>query len=260
MNRIFLMTISLVFFSASVYAQYTTTPPPQYQPVIEFEGRYWMPEVDGDVTFSDGGTATDVDLESDLNIDDDDGVPEGRVIWHLDPQNRVRLAYLRMDYEGSNTLSRTIVFDGVTYAGGTAVDSDVELDYLRLGWIVDMAETEMATVGLLLEAKGFLADVELDAPTAGISNSEDFAAAIPSAGLVTELHLLDHLQLFAEASGLPAGKYGHFLDAEAGLKLFFMENVSISGGYRVIDMEFDHDDDEGDLAFAGPFAAVQVRF
>jgi hypothetical protein len=250
----FIIGILVVVLAGFAFAQY------------EFEARYWLPELTANARVSEGGiTGTDFDLVSDLGFDDEN-VPEGRLIWDMDPRNKIRIAYSQFDYSGDQNITRDIVFDGQVYNIGTRVVSDLKIQYLRAGWIwyfIDNSQGKFK-LGSILEAKGIWLKAKLDAPDVlpPISQEEKVVVGLPTIGAVMEINPTSMINIFAEASGLPAGDFGYCLDAEAGLKIIPMKNFTIFGGYRYLDVKGEEKDGDDFVKakLEGPFAGASIRF
>ena len=268
-----LLLCSAIVPLSSIYAQETpatttttttttnyTVLPPNPLPLFEFEGGYWMPKLNGHVFVTDGNRSTDVNFKSDLGLRDDHGIPEGQVILNTGPESNIHATYLYLDSDGSNNLSRTIVYDGRTYPATTHVTSSLKVQYFSLGWLWNFIHEQGFKLGLIVDAKGISARSSLNAPAYGFSNSQHFTGAAPTPGLSTEYKIIRHLSIFAEITGLPAGRYGYFLDTEGGLKWNIIRNLDLSIGYRAIDVKIDYKNDSGNLSLQGPFAALTLKF
>jgi hypothetical protein len=259
-----LLPASLVCAQETTTSTTTTTQtttvyePPPYSPV-EVEARYWMPDVEGEAFITEGGSSTMVDLEDDLGMDEAH-VPNGKLKFNFNEQHSVRLSYLYLNAEGNKNLSRTIVYNGQTYPVSTNVDSELNVHYFTLGWFWNFIQSEPLKAGLFLDVKGISAESSLKAPSVGLSNDQDFTGAAPTPGAMAEFKILPQLSAFGEISGLPAGGYGHFFDAEGGLKWDITPNFALTGGYRVIDIEVDYKDDSGSITLPGPFVGGILKF
>ncbi|MFH1999281.1 MAG: hypothetical protein ABIK28_06350, partial [Planctomycetota bacterium] len=75
-----------------------------------------------------------------------------------------------------------------------------------------------------------------------------------------DLNPLDELNFYTEVSGISAGRYGYFFDAEAGFNFIPLENILITGGYRALQFDVKADDDRARLGLAGPFLSASIRF
>ena len=228
---------------------------------LEFEGRYWIADLDAEAKAVESNLGAKFDFKSDLGMQDED-FPEGRIIWHTGPNSKLRLAYTQVDYSGDKEVTRTIEFEGQSYTAGTRVKSGLEIQYLRLGWIwqfIDIADGAIK-LGPVIEAKGIIADVSLDAPTLNINESEEFLGGLPTAGIALDINPTKKINLFGEISGFHAGDYGYFFDAEAGLKVMPFKNLSIVAGYRIIDINAEDDPDFLEMQIEGPFVGGTLRF
>jgi hypothetical protein len=232
------------------------------EPVVEAEGRYWITSLKSHAKVTENSImGTDIDLIDDLGISDED-FPEARLRWNTGPNSMLRLAYTQVSYKGDKAVERTIDFNGQSFLVGAQVSSELDIDYYRLGWAWQFLDLGGGTVnaGPLLEVKAFMVDVSLDAPTLGIKETEDFMIALPTFGGILDINIGEKFNLFAEASGLPSADYGHFFDAELGIKFIPIKNFSIIAGYRVIDIELEDDDSYGEMDMTGPFFGATFRF
>ncbi|MFH1622555.1 MAG: hypothetical protein ABIA97_05480 [Candidatus Omnitrophota bacterium] len=252
MKIIIVCIFSLVLLSSTVFAE----------PKIEFEGRYWIAGLSSHAKVTENSViGTDMDLEDDLGVGDDN-LPEARLIWNIGPNSMLRAAYTQVSYGGDKNIEKTIYFNGNTYALGTNVSTDLDVDYFRLGWAWQFLNIgdDKVKAGPLLEVKAFMVDMSLDAPSIGVSEAEDFIIALPTFGGIVDIDIGEKFSLFAEASGLPSADYGHFFDTEIGIKFIPLKNFTIVAGYRVIDIELEDDDSYGELDMKGPFFGATFRF
>ncbi len=254
LKKILLIIFLLVVFVSSGFAQ---------EARVEFEGRYWVTDLDAKAKAVESNIGTDFNLKDDLGIKDED-YPEARVIWHTGPNSQLRLAYTQVDYSGAQDIARTIEFEGKSYTAGTRVNSEFDLKYLSFGWIwkfINIAEGKIK-LGSILGVKGLYADISLEAPNLSppVSESEQFFGGLPTIGVALDINPIKKVNLFAEISGLTAGEYGYFFDAEAGLRIIPIKNFSIAGGYRIIDIKAEDDPDFVKVEITGPFVSATLRF
>jgi len=224
---------------------------------IEAEARYWFPDLDSEVKYQ----GTQFDVKDDLGLRDED-FPEARITWHTGPNSRLRLDYTQISYSGDQTLNRLIIFDNQAYNVGTRVTTDFDLQYLRLGWIWQFINffDDKVKLGTVLDLKALMIDLKLDAPAVPLSENEDFIGGLPTIGLACEINPIKKLNIFAEFSGLTAGDYGYFFDAEAGIRFIPVKNFSISGGYRMFKIKIEDDPDLAQVEISGPFIGASLRF
>jgi hypothetical protein len=228
---------------------------------VEFEGRYWITDLTSKAKITEAGTGTDIDFKTDLGIEDEN-FPEARFTWYIGSKNKLRLAYIQISYSGDKNVEKTIEFGGKTYTVGLRVTTDLDVKYLRLGWAWQFINIDNGKVkfGTLLEAKGFWIDASLKATLPPIEESEDLAAGLPTIGVALDINPHKIVNVFAEISGISAGKYGYFFDTEAGVKIIPIKNLSVIGGYRIFDIKAKDDPDYAKVKISGPFVGATLRF
>jgi hypothetical protein len=233
------------------------------RPRVEFEGRYWITDLTAEAKVIESGIGTRIDFKDDLGLRNEN-FPDVRFTWYTGPKSKLRLAYTQVAYSGKKNIERTIEFDGETYTVGTRVITDLDVYYLRLGWAWQFINIANGKVkfGTLLEAKGFLVDISLDAPNLipPVKESEEFVGGLPTVGFALDINPHKIVNIFAEVSGMYAGEYGYFLDGEAGVKIIPIKNLSVLGGYRIFYLKAEDDPDFAKLQISGPFVGATLRF
>jgi hypothetical protein len=230
---------------------------------LEFEGRYWFTDLEGRVKVTEADIGTDINFKKDLDIKDE-GYPEVRLTWYTGKKSKVRLAYTQVGYDGDAIVQRTILFNGTTYNRGTRVLTDLDIKYVRIGWAWQFINIDngLIKLGTLLEGKGFWTKTTLEASNLvpALREKEKFVFPLPTIGAALDINPHEMLNIFAEGSGLPAGKYGYMYDVEAGIKLIPIKILSIMGGYRLLEFKAKDDPDFAKVRVHGPFVGVTVRF
>lgn len=207
---------------------------------------------------------TRIDFVDDLGMDNDD-FEGGRFYFYTTEDSWLRAEYIPFSYDSDGPIRVDAYFEDLALPIGTRVITDLDLQYLKLGWAWQPISVGdgLFKVGPLFEAKGFLVDASVEAPALPVTNnkrSEELNVALPSVGVVMDVNPLDELNIYAEVSGIPAGKYGHLYDAEAGLNFAPFDYVQITGGYRILNFRVDTGDDLARLRLAGPFLSASFRF
>lgn len=240
---------------------------------VEFEGRYWMPDLAAKAKVAESDIGTDINFKSDLGIKDEN-FPEARVIWNTGANSKIRLFYTQAKFKGDQVIARDIDFNGKPYTANAQVTSKLDLQYFGLGWIwefMNFANGKLK-LGTILEVKGIAGKAALDAPGLSISESEDFIGALPTAGICFDLKpfktdkpyekqdFWDNSGFYGEIAGMSAGKYGYFFDTEAGIKVVPFKYFSITGGYRVVSLKVKDSPDYAKIELKGPFVSASLRF
>jgi len=230
-------------------------------PFVEFEGRYWITDFASRLSVSDGGHGADINLKADLGMKSEN-FPEGRFSWYTGKNSKIRIAYTQESFSGDNVLDRTIEFGGKTYPANTEVLSNLRIKYGRVGWIWQFINiVGIVKVGTEVDAKLFDLKANLSAPHMAINESKNFFFGLPTFGLALDVSPpVVPIDVFAEATGISAGKYGYCYDAEAGVKFVPITFVSIEGGYRIFDIKVVNGNDFAKLRLTGPFVGATIRF
>src|SRR3989304_2917376 len=101
---------------------------------VEIDARYWFTNLSADVKVTESGLAgTKIDLADDLGVDDSKGFPEGRVTLGFG-DHHIRYSYMPMSWDGDETVTQSVNFEGKTYSAGTRVKSNFDIAYHRLGY------------------------------------------------------------------------------------------------------------------------------
>jgi outer membrane protein len=228
---------------------------------IGARGMYWFPDLSANVqTFTGGIAETDIDVKSDLNVQDDD-FPSGEVFLRFG-RVHFRVGYTPLEFEGSKTLTRQIVFDGQTYAVGDDVVSQVDLKMLDGEVQFDLVRPDLLAAsvnfGILLKVKYVDGSAEIRSTAA--TRKKDFTAPVPMIGAAAGVGFLkDMLRVDARASGI--GYSGnHLFEGDAYASFAPLPFVRIQGGYKLIDLKIDEDDIVAELELKGPYVGAQISF
>lgn len=234
-------------------------------PTVEIDGRYWFTKISGSINLPDSSSlpATDIDLNSDLNLDKY-GAPDVRLIWHTGSNSWLRVAYTHLDYSGTNpSLSRTITFNGQQFNASTSVSSQLKINYVSVGWAWQFLHiANIVKFGPLLQAKGFFIDASMDDPDLAINESKNVAFGLPTVGAALDVNPpVIPVSVFAEFSGMTLGKYGHLYDTEAGLKVSPpIPFLYLEGGYRIFELVGHYNANSVDVRIKGPFVGARLAF
>lgn len=230
---------------------------------VEIQEAYWITDLTAKAKVVESSIGTNFNLKSDLGVKDED-FPETRCILYTGKNSKMRLAYAQVNYSGEQTITQSIDFKGKTYTASTLVKSELDIQYFRLGWINQFVNLldERVKFGTIVELKGISADMSLETPNLlpAINESESFIGGLPTLGAALDIKPIEKINLFAEISGLPAGDFGYFFDAEAGAKIIPIKYFILSIGYRILDIKAEDDPNFIRLKIAGPFFSGTLKF
>ena len=231
---------------------------------VEFEARLWSADLAGMAQVGNIGSATAIDLVSDLGFSDDE-MPEGRLIWRPTRRTSVRLSYTSFDFAGDAQLDETITFSGTTFQLDARVASVFEFEYGRLGiaWQPLSTGDGRFRLGPLVEARGLRGDAALSTNILGllpISSSETFELAVAAAGVVLDFEPSRKLHVYAEWTTTVETDDGDLTDAEAGVRYYPLDMLALTIGYRRLEIDVVTGNELFDLELDGPFFGGVLRF
>jgi len=230
---------------------------------LEFEARYWRPDFAGSARIGDGGSATEVDFNTDLGIVEDD-IFEGRLIWRPGRKHRIRYDFAGLSFTGDKVIERSIEFAGETFDLSAQVASELELDYSRLSWTWQFIYTGDGKfrLGPLVEALRFdgqaaLRTTVLIFPLEAIETVDETFGAV---GLALDIVPNEQFRFSAEAAIITTTDYGDLTDFEASVRYSPTEYLGLLAGYRNLEIDARDEDDYLKLTIDGFFAGLAIRY
>jgi len=224
-------------------------------------GYYWLPDLDGDVSYKGDGTpGTELDLMDDLGMERE-SYPMIEVFAGFG-DHHLSFTYYKADYSGSETLEETIEFGGATYTAGVDVDTTLEYTVMDFAYQWDVIDLENFLAGGSLGLVGKVKYLDI---TAGVesdveSEEADISAPIPMLGVNVHVGiLLDVIEARLQVTGMGYSGFSvvEFLGDVSYTPFPFMD---IHAGYRSFSMNVDVDDVEANLLTAGPYVALTIGF
>lgn len=232
--------------------------------------RAWKAGIDGHIQGEgDALPASDIDIDSELGIDDEENAQELQVYVNIPYFGRFYAGYWWVDFEGDQTLTRTITFADRTFTAGTQVDTQLELDMYYLtyefGLPIPLGSDDVSlSVGVQIGVRALLVDASIDSSL--FSAQDSGGTGIPVVGLHGILQLTRFLRAELELAGMAASY------ASTSLRYFdgFAELVGQVGpvfaglGYKWASVDLKDErgdvDLEADVEIAGVYLTVGARF
>ncbi len=227
---------------------------------IGARGYYWFPSLDGTMRVDEANIIGDtIDFENDLGIEDED-YPSGEVFVGLG-RHHLSLTYTNIDYSGSKTLTKEIVFKGETYVINSLVTSSIEYQMIDFHYQYDFLNLENVLAGFslggVLQVKYLDGEVSLKDT---FDEKEDFTIPIPMVGLNLHIGLISDI-LEARLRGTAMSYSGNTIyEIMADISLTLLPFIDIHGGYKTFVIDIDEDDVMFDSDMSGPYVALTVSF
>jgi len=272
--RLYVYVAAMMLSATPAFAQYKPRPldnPPTGESYhIEGSVGLWFRSGDLDIASSGGGIlsgigGTDINAERDLGMPQNSTLPDFELILRPARRHKLRASYIPIQYTGSATLTRDIVFNGQKYSIGIPVTSTLTWHAARFNYEFDFISNNKGFGGLILEAKYTDVSVELDARTFGLAEFARAQAPIPAIGGIGRFYVVPNISITGEltAFNLPTieDKYsGHYVDLDIYGTLNFTNNVGVKGGWRTLNMGYLVKQDTGAFTLNGLYFAGVLRY
>jgi len=224
-------------------------------------GMYWFPDLSATAqTIFAGVPETKFDLKDDLGVKDEN-FPSGEAFLRFG-RLHFRVGYTPINYDGSETITRDIEFNGQIFSANDNVISSLNLNMFDAEVQVDILRPDLIAasfyLGLIGKVKFIDLDMELTSTT--MTEKRDFQGPVPMVGLAAGAGFLkDILRIDARVAGM-AYSGNHLYEADAFASLVPFPFFRIQGGYRYIDLKVDEDDIRADVELSGPYVGAQLSF
>lgn len=223
-------------------------------------GTYWFPDLSADVKTTVGAVTGEFDAKTDLGVEDKD-IPSGEAFLRVGNLH-FRVGYTPVKFSGDRTLTDNVVFNGRTYPVSSRVITNLDLKMLDGELQFDLLRPDLLAVGfnigLILKVK--YADGTVELASSGATETKEFKASVPMAGLAAGVGLVkDMLRVDARVAGMEYSG-NHIYEGDAFASFTPFPFFRLQGGYRLIDLSIDEDDIVAKVKLKGPYVGAQVSF
>lgn len=260
------MSASLTLASTPAAAQESTVP--NTRPIgetyrIEVAGGMWQPTVSGIISSEQFGIpGSAIDFVSDLGFTTT-RFTDGRLVLRPAKKHKFRVQYVPVSYSAESKLTRSLVFNGLTYAVNLPVNSTFDWKVWRFGYEYDVIYTDRGYLGIILEGRY----TEMNASLVSPINSEytRAKAPLPAAGAVIRLYPIRNVSITGEITGFKLPDIGedyeaNYADIDVYATINLMNNVGVQGGWRRMNSFLRVETDQGDVKFQGGWVGVVIRY
>jgi opacity protein-like surface antigen len=245
------------------------------------QDKYWIevsayfPSVNTDATVGRPGfPATDVDLETDLNLNKHETLPAVYAGWRFTDRFTLAGEYYALDRNGTRLLARDIEFGDTTFPASLEVKSELHSDVYRLTLGYSFIKTDQAELGAAigLHATDFKIGVSGQGRVGnatGLENrreSTSFLAPMPTVGVFGTFEPMPKVIMTGRADymSLKIGDYdGSIFNGQAAVAYRVYRNVDLGVSYRYVKYKLDVDkrlETHLDYRFSGPSVFVRIGF
>lgn len=250
-----LSLVGLIALSPSyILASSNSENPESYR--LELSASAWLMNTNGLIR-ADG---TPINLISDLGIYQRQKMYDGRIVLKA-KKHRFVIEAMPISIRGLNTINRSVSYFGENYSFSETLKSSAHMNYIYGGFHKDWFSGKMGRIGSSLGAAYLGLSGSIDGEQSGLEKSKKIPFGVPLAGIDFRLYLIPGkrwLAMEGAVRGLPAGSYGHWIEASGGVG-GWIGPVGAQIGYRelLIDGHETHASANGvNLRMVGPMATV----
>jgi len=231
---------------------------------IGARGYVWFPDLKkSDIqTITSGIEGTDIDAKDMLGVGN-------KAIFSVEAyggvgKNHFSLMFTPFGYTTDNVLSTALNYNGINYAAGSAVHSDLSYSMFDLRYQRDLINMENILAGFSL---GGIAQIKYSTgsfklnSTGKVEQSNSFNSVIPMIGVGAHIGILANLlevRAQATAGGYSSNDYSY--EAMADLSLTPFPFLDIHAGYRLLQQKMDVNDYKMDTLYTGPYIGLTLGF
>jgi hypothetical protein len=205
----------------------------------------WLAEIGVEVNIPRGALlGTDIDLESDLDLDEPAVIRQGEVFM-TSSYVALRFDYFAFEQDSSATLDANLSFAGVAFQAGLPVETELEVESAALRVVVTPFSFEYLELGAVIGARYYRASGRISARNLALNGlftapeaSDTVEVPLPLLGLsarvflgMFELH--GALQGFSLSYDLDDSVYdASYFELELGVRVNVGDHFAVGLGYR----------------------------
>ncbi len=194
--------------------------------------------------FKLGLTNNKIDLENNLKIEDTENTMIPLLSIKKD-NHKVLLSYLSNRYKNTNILNKDILLDNHTYTTNTSIDSTIKTNWIDLGYRYHYLFTN---IGFSIHS--YENNIKIESNT-DMTTTVDGAYMFYTLGFDNKLNYYDFLISYGGSIG--KGSEVDYLSyyLSLGTEVYFIEDSSLSLGYKVKELDIEDNNYESNLQYSG---------
>lgn len=258
----------------------TTKPTIAAGPIMEYEltAGAWLPRPGGNITFGPAGSATTIELEDDLRVEDLETTAKVELRIRKNDVWDINVSGFGFESDATQTYASTDVFGTLTLMPGDTVQSDFEMDSAHVELLYSYwrpyQPDATSPVGLRFAPGIGLRYVSSELSITQNGTSTDTAEgewAIPYVAMMMEftyddrddrIPLMESLRIAVNGGvGFAlGGDGGGMAQIRAGLGWGLTENIEFLFGYRLLELDVDDENLNLDAGLQGLYLGGRVTF
>ncbi len=245
---------------------------------VEVTGSAWL--VDSSGTIQAGGVtiippgvtlsgaplpSSTIDLVTDLGVKQQQPTFYGRLVIKPARKHRIVLEGTPVRLDGTNTITRSIIYHGQTFTEGQTLVSSADVNYFFGGYQYDAISRPAGHLGFSVGGAYLNATGTIHGVQSGLSATKTETVGLPLAGTEGRVFVLPNrklLEIDGGIRGMAFGSYGHYLEGTVNGGIGFGP-LTFQAGYRAETADLHSASNGGngvDVHLHGPIFSVQARW
>jgi hypothetical protein len=208
---------------------------------IRFDAGWFYSNPSGNIRAQ--GDTVPVDFTKDLNFSSYSTFA-GKVDWKFTHKNHFYVVIVPLWSSKTNTLSRSIVWDGQPIHVGAVVQSSLHAFEVAPGYQYDIIRRKRGHLGLAVQIDLFNSDAKISAAAqvtgdgthqGAVSASKSLLAPIPVAGPQFRYYLTSSPRIFIDGNlyGMYFFGYGNFVSTAGDIGFTLTKHITANAGYQL---------------------------
>jgi hypothetical protein len=228
---------------------------------VEVSGTFWNPTPG--MTLESEGLGI---IGSDIDAVNDLGVVQKRfrelqIVLRPATKHKFRADYMPVEYTANATLTREFVFNGLRYRIGLPVSTKLRWNVWRFAYEYDFLYRDRWFVGFVAAANQ--TDIRLDLESAIGAEYAHARAPVPAVGGIVRGYVASNVSITGELTWLKVTASEDTLrhvDFNLYGTVNFNDHAGVQLGYRKVNLQYEIDQDRGDLRLDGIYFGGVARF
>ena len=197
---------------------------------------------------SSSGTGSDIDLESDLGLEDSTSVARlGGYFW-FKPRHRFDFSIFDLSRDASRQIQETIDFGDQIFQINTVVNTSNDVTIYKADYTFAPLNRPRGFLGVIGGLYVSANKLTLSSPSVGTAESEDLTAPLPVLGVRGEYKITERIALRGAVQwfGIDTGDVGgRLVDTYIGADYTFSQHIAVGLALNDVSLNVDATDDTG---------------
>jgi hypothetical protein len=237
---------------------------------LELTGSAWLVSSSGTIQAGAGVTSnissgTAINLVTDLGVRQHQPAFYGRLVIKPGRKHRIVIEGTPIRLEGTNVVSRTVIYQGQTFTVGQTLQSSADVNYFFGGYQYDVISVPAGHLGFSIGGAYLNATGTIHGVESGLLASKSETLGMPLAGAEGRVFVIPGrklLEIDGGIRGMAFGGYGHYVEGtlNGGMEV---GPLTFQAGYRAVGADLHSTSNGGngvDVRLHGPIFSLQARW